>query len=50
MWPMWVAEVRPNGTPGDPYDLFDVVDTHPAETIEQSVSEKAKTCSISYPA
>jgi hypothetical protein len=49
MWPMWVAQIRPNGTPGDPYDLFDVVDTHEADAIEQSVAEKAKVCTMNYP-
>jgi branched-chain amino acid transport system substrate-binding protein len=50
MWPMWVAEIRPNGTPGDKYDLFNVIDTHEPDQIEQSVAEKAKVCKLNYPA
>jgi branched-chain amino acid transport system substrate-binding protein len=49
MWPMWTAEIRPNGTPGDKYDLFDIVEAQPADTIEQSVAEKAKVCKMEYP-
>ena len=49
MWPMWVAEIRPNGTPSDPNDLFDVIAKHDADTIEQTVAEKAKVCKITYP-
>jgi len=50
MWPMWVAKIRPNGTPSDKYDLFDVLDTHDADSIEQSVADKAKVCKLNYPA
>ncbi|MEA2663304.1 MAG: branched-chain amino acid transport system substrate-binding protein [Candidatus Eremiobacteraeota bacterium] len=49
MWPMWVAKIRPNGTPGDKYDLFDVTDINAAEAVEQSVAEKAKVCKLDYP-
>ena len=49
MWPMWVGEIRPNGTPEDKHDLINIVDSHPAEQIEQSVSEKAKFCKMEYP-
>ncbi len=49
MWPMWVAKIRPNGTPGDKYDLFDVTDINAPEAVEQSVAEKAKVCKLDYP-
>ena len=49
MWPMWVAEIRPNGTPQDPNDLLDVIAKHDPDTIEQSVAEKAKICKMAYP-
>jgi branched-chain amino acid transport system substrate-binding protein len=49
MWPMWIAKIRPNGTPGDKYDLFDVLDIEPAEGIEQSIAEKEKVCKLGYP-
>ncbi|GAC1540415.1 MAG: ABC transporter substrate-binding protein [Vulcanimicrobiaceae bacterium] len=49
MWPMWFGEVRREGPGGDKDDLFDITDVHPAEAIEQSVAEKAKICTMSYP-
>lgn len=49
MWPDWIAKIRPNGTPGDPNDLFDVLDIEPAEDIEQSAAEKEKVCKLGYP-
>jgi len=49
MWPMWTAEIRPNGVTGDKYDLFDIVGAEPADQIEQSVAEKAKVCKMVYP-
>jgi branched-chain amino acid transport system substrate-binding protein len=49
MWPMWVAKIRPDGTPGDKYDLFDVTDTQAAEAIEQTVAQKELVCKLGYP-
>jgi branched-chain amino acid transport system substrate-binding protein len=49
MWPMWVAKIRPNGTPGDPLDLFDVIDIQAPEAIEQSIAQKALVCKLGYP-
>lgn len=49
MWPMWTAEIRPNGTPKDKYDVLNVIDRQEAAAIEQSVGEKAKVCTIKYP-
>jgi branched-chain amino acid transport system substrate-binding protein len=49
MWPMWVAKIRPNGTPGDKYDLFDVTDINAAEAIEQTIGQKASVCKLGYP-
>lgn len=49
MWPMWVAKIRPNGTPGDKYDLFDVTDINAAEAVEQTIAEKEKVCKLGYP-
>jgi branched-chain amino acid transport system substrate-binding protein len=49
MWPMWVADIRPNGTPSDPNDLLNVIGKHDAASIEQSVAEKAKICKMAYP-
>ncbi len=49
MWPMWFGEVRREGAHGDKDDLFDITDVHQADTIEQSVADKAKICVMSYP-
>lgn len=49
MWPMWVGEIQPNGTPGDKNDLIKIVDTHPADDIEQPVADKVKVCKMEYP-
>jgi branched-chain amino acid transport system substrate-binding protein len=49
MWPMWIGEVRPNGTPADKDDLFNIIGRQEPEQIEQSVAEKAKICTIAYP-
>ncbi len=49
MWPMWVAKIRPSGTPSDKLDLFDVTDIQAAEAIEQTVAEKSQVCKLGYP-
>jgi len=49
MWPMWFGEVRREGVSGDKDDLFNVTDVHQADAIEQSIAEKAKICTVSYP-
>jgi branched-chain amino acid transport system substrate-binding protein len=49
MWPMWVAKIRPDGTPNDKLDLFDVTDVQEAQAIEQTVAEKQKVCNLGYP-
>ncbi len=49
MWPMWTGTIRPNGTPEDKYDIFDLVDKQPALAIEQTVTEKAAVCKMNYP-
>lgn len=49
MWPMWIAEMRPNGTATDKSDLFNILGRQEADKIEQPVAEKAKICKITYP-
>jgi len=49
IWPMWVAKIRPDGTPGDKLDLFDVTDIQAGEAIEQTVADKEKVCKLGYP-
>ncbi|HXP94895.1 MAG TPA: hypothetical protein VN905_15585, partial [Candidatus Binatia bacterium] len=49
MWPMWTGTIRPNGTPEDKYDIFDLIDKQPALAIEQTVTEKAAVCKMNYP-
>jgi len=49
MWPMWIAKIRPNGTPENKLDVFEMVDRQPADLIEQSVAEKKLVCNLGYP-
>ena len=49
MWPMFFGDVRPNGTPGDPMDIFDIKDMQPAEAIEKTVEQQSTICKMSYP-
>jgi len=49
MWPMWFGDLRANGTPGDPMDIFDIKDSQPADAIEQTVQEKAAVCKMAFP-
>jgi branched-chain amino acid transport system substrate-binding protein len=49
MWPMWIGGIRANGTAGDPYDIFDIIDKQEPDAIEQSVAEKAKVCHMDWP-
>ncbi|GAC1411173.1 MAG: ABC transporter substrate-binding protein [Candidatus Velthaea sp.] len=49
IWPMWIGEVRASGKGGDKDDLFDIVDALPGDQIEQSVADKAKICTLTYP-
>ncbi len=49
MWPMWLGAIRANGTPHDPYDIFDIVDRQEPDAIEQTVAEKAKVCKMDWP-
>jgi hypothetical protein len=46
---MWVAKINPNGTPGDPLDLFDVQSIQAAEAVEQTIAQKALVCKLGYP-
>jgi branched-chain amino acid transport system substrate-binding protein len=49
MWPMWLGAIRPNGTPQDKDDIFDIVDRQQADAVEQTVSEKEKVCHMGWP-
>ncbi|MGH7755188.1 MAG: ABC transporter substrate-binding protein [Vulcanimicrobiaceae bacterium] len=48
-WPMWFGNVRPNGTPGQPLNLFNVLDAHPGPSVMHSPDEQAKICHLGYP-
>ncbi len=50
MWPMWVGSIRPDGTPGDLYNVFDVTDRIAADKIVQPAAAIAKACKLGYPA
>jgi hypothetical protein len=49
MWPMWFGELRPNGIPGDPMDIFDIKDAQPANAIEKTVQEQSTICKMAWP-
>ena len=49
MWPMWFGEVRAQGTPGDPLDIFDIKDVQAADTIERTVEEQSAVCKMTWP-
>ena len=49
MWPMWVGQIRAQGTAEDKYDIFDIVDRQEAEAIEQSAAEKKAVCHMNWP-
>lgn len=49
MWPMWIAEVRHNGTASDKSDLFNVIGVQQADKIEQPPELKAQVCKMTWP-
>lgn len=49
MWPMWFGEVRAQGTPSDPKDIFDLKDVQLADAIERTVQEQSTVCKMSFP-
>ncbi len=49
MWPQYIAEMRPNGTPKDKDDLFNVLSMAEADKIEQPPELKASICHMEFP-
>ena len=49
MWPMLFGELRAQGTPSDPLDIFDIKDVQPAESIERTVQEQSTVCKMTWP-
>ncbi|TAM62411.1 ABC transporter substrate-binding protein [bacterium] len=49
IWPMWVGTLRPNGSPSDKYDVFDVEDEEPGDKIFITPEEATKACNLGYP-
>lgn len=49
MWPMWIAEMRPNGTNKDKSDLFNILAVQQADKIEQPPELKSSICKMSFP-
>jgi hypothetical protein len=49
MWPMLIGEIQANGTAGDKDNLFKIIGSQAADKVEQTVAEKAKVCTITYP-
>ncbi|MDE2571418.1 MAG: ABC transporter substrate-binding protein [bacterium] len=49
MWPVWFGQIRPDGTPADPYDLFNIVDRREPSQIAASEASQAKVCHLDWP-
>jgi hypothetical protein len=49
IWPMWFGDVRADGTPHDPKDIFNVIDEQPGDRIERSDAEMQGICKMAYP-
>lgn len=49
MWPMWFGGVRAEGTPGDPFDIWDIQDFQPADQIERPGVEQSQICHMTFP-
>jgi hypothetical protein len=50
MWPMWFGKLNPNGTPGDPHDVFHILDSQPADEIFITPAQAGRVCNLKYPA
>jgi len=48
-WPMWFGKLNPNGTPGDPHDVFHILDRQEAAQIYLSDAEASKACALKWP-
>ncbi len=49
IWPMWFGQVRADGTPKDPRDIFEVLDEQPGDKIERTADEMRGICKMAYP-
>lgn len=49
-WPMWFGKLNPNGTPGDPNDVFHILDSQPAKQTYLGDAAAAKACNLKFPA
>ncbi|HTW83246.1 MAG TPA: ABC transporter substrate-binding protein [Candidatus Sulfotelmatobacter sp.] len=49
LWPMWFGKLNPNGTPGDPFDLFHIIDRQEPAGIYLSGADASKACHLNYP-
>lgn len=49
MWPNYFAEMRPNGTATDKFDIFNVIDRQVPEKISKSDAEQSRVCHLGYP-
>lgn len=49
MWPIWFGKLNPNGTPGDSFDLFDVIDRQEPQNVYLSADDASKVCHLNYP-
>jgi len=48
-WPVWFGKLNPDGTPGDKYDVFHILDRQDAKGTAISEEEAAKICDLKWP-
>ncbi|MDE2571068.1 MAG: ABC transporter substrate-binding protein [bacterium] len=49
VWPMWFGKLRPEGTPGDPYDVFEIIDRQPASSTMVPDAAASRVCHFAWP-
>ncbi|MDE2571848.1 MAG: ABC transporter substrate-binding protein [bacterium] len=49
-WPVWFGKLNPHGTPGDPRDVFHILDRQEAAGTALSPADAAKVCNLKWPA
>ncbi|TAM59153.1 ABC transporter substrate-binding protein [bacterium] len=48
-WPVWFGKLNANGTPGDPHDVFHIIDRQEAKGTALSETDATKVCDLKWP-
>lgn len=48
-WPVWFGKLNPHGTPGDPHDVFHILDRQEYAGTALSDAEASKICNLKWP-